>query len=113
MAMGVACGLTVGLFSLLTTSGIARAADSFWGTDTNTVTCCGLPQDMYLGHLGAGTATGDTSDFNIDAANSAGYSSTYGYWDVEGPGQAPATDPYSRGNHQGHPPATKCFATIP
>jgi len=99
LAFGVAAGLTLSLPELL--AGTARADSSFWGTDTNTATCCGLPQNMYLGHLGAGTATGDTSNFNTSAAQAAGNSSTYAYWDVEGPDQASGTDPYSWGHQQG------------
>jgi len=99
IAMGVAAGLTVGSAALFPAK--AEADSLFWGTDTNTESCCGMSQDFYMGHLGAGIATGDTSNFNTSAAVTAGVNSTYGYWDVEGPDSANGTDPYSWGFQQG------------
>lgn len=99
LAIGVAAGLTAGTIGLL--PGKALADGSYWGTDTNTISCCGLSQNFYIGRLGYGTNTGDTQDFNTAAANAAGYNSTYVYWDVEGPDASPGPDPYSWGLQQG------------
>lgn len=105
LAIGVAAGLTVGTLGSL--PGKAEADGSYWGTDTNSVSCCGLPQNFYIGRLGYGTHTGDIQDFNRDAASAAGYYSTYAYWDVEGPDEYPNTDPYSWGVQQGQTAASE------
>ncbi|GAC1300908.1 MAG: hypothetical protein NVSMB27_41270 [Ktedonobacteraceae bacterium] len=99
LALGVAAGLTASMLGLL--PGKAEADGSYWGTDTNSASCCGLPQNFYLGRLGYGTNTGDTQDFNTAAANAAGNNGTYAYWDVEGPDASPNADPYSWGLQQG------------
>lgn len=98
LALGVAAGLTLSLPELL--AGPVRADSSFWGTDTNSATCCGLPQDLYLGPLGGGTSTGNTDNFNTGAAQAAGSNSTYAYWDVWGPKASPY-NPYLWGAAQG------------
>lgn len=98
LAIAAATGLAIGATGLLPAR--AEAAGSYWGTDTNTASCCGLPQQFYAGRLGYGTSQGDTQYFNVAAANAAGTASTYAYWDVEGPDGA-STDPYSWGQQQG------------
>jgi hypothetical protein len=102
IAMGVAAGLTLGSATLL--SGKAEADSGFWGTDTDSSSCCGLPQNFYVGRLGYGISTNNTQYFNRDAANAAGYNSTYAYWDIEGPDAAPMGRypyPYLWGYQQG------------
>jgi hypothetical protein len=99
LAIGVAAGLVLGTTGFL--QGTAEADSSYWGTDTNTGSCCGLSQNFYIGRLGYGTHTGDTQYFNTAAANAAGSSSTYSYWDVVGPEANTATDPYTLGLQQG------------
>lgn len=75
----------------------AEAASYYWGTDSNTGTSPEMPQNFYVGRFGYGT-TGSSFFFNTGAALSAGKSSTYMYWGLEGPGLAPSgATPYGWG----------------
>lgn len=81
----------------------AACTGNYWGTDSSTQSCCGLPQDFYIGQIGHGISTANVI-FNTTAANAAGYAATYSYWTVEGPGSpnrpAGITD-YAWGQKQG------------
>jgi hypothetical protein len=101
LVLGVAAGLIVSLPEILRSETAWADERGFWGTDSTTATCCAIPQDFYIGHLGSGTATGDTGDFNTDAAKKASSHNTYGYWNVSGPDQASGSDFYAWGLQQG------------
>ena len=75
---------------------------AWWGTDSNTQSGYGIPQNFYIGRMGYGTQPkGDGYFFNINAANQAGHYRTYGYWVVEGPGSKPSNlSAYSWGQQQ-------------
>lgn len=78
----------------------AFAYSTYWGTDSNTQSCCGIAQNFYVGRLGYGT-TVSSAYFNVSAATAAGPNQTYGYWGLEGPGLAPSgTTPYNWGKQQ-------------
>lgn len=71
----------------------ALAYSFYYGTDTNTVRGPGTPPgDFYIGKAGGGTS--QSWMFSTSAANLAGYSKTYMYWDLEGP--------YSQNKPSGH-----------
>lgn len=59
------------------------AVSYYWGTDTNSAACCGMPENFYIGQMGAG-ATDNAANFSITAARQAGFAATYGYWTLEG-----------------------------
>jgi len=82
LAVIAATGVVVGSAGLEIP--VAEAYSSYWGTDTNTSTCCGIPQNYYLGSFGGGL-TG-LNNFSVNGATMAGFSFTYEYWAVEGPG---------------------------
>lgn len=64
----------------------AQAIAAWWGTDSNTQTCCGVPQNFYVGRMGYGAQPqGDAYFFNLNAARGAGHDRTFGYWGVVGP----------------------------
>ncbi len=95
----VAAGVALGTSGLLAVHAAASTA-AYWGTDSNSATCAGIPQNFYIGRFGYGT-TGSTLFFNTAAAQAAGKSSTYIYWGLEGPGSRPRnTTPYNWGLRQ-------------
>jgi hypothetical protein len=63
---------------------------TWWGTDSNTQSGYGIPQNFYIGRMGYGTQPkGDGYFFNINAARAASYYRTYGYWVLMGPSSKP------------------------
>jgi hypothetical protein len=96
LAASVVAGVALGTNEALPQRAEALSS-CWWGTDSASTTCCGIPQDFYIGRFGYGT-TGSTYFFNIRAAQAAGKSSTYIFWGLEGPGIAPqGMTPYSWG----------------
>jgi len=94
-ALAVAGATAAGLMPLE-----AAAATVYWGTDTNTPAAGnGLPQQFYLGHLGAQT-TSDCTNFNVAAARAAGNDRTYMYWDLGGAGGRTHAEAYAYGRAQ-------------
>jgi hypothetical protein len=93
-------GLALGTAGVLATN--AQAHSTWWGTDSGTQTCCGMPQDFYVGRMGYGVEpAGDPYFFNRSAAASAGLYHTYGYWGVVGPDSRPSKkSPYVWGQNQ-------------
>jgi hypothetical protein len=65
----------------------ASSSSSFFGLDSNTTICCGMPLHFYIGHMGYGVYP-DTSyfAFNTTMAQKVGHTNTFGYWGVQGPG---------------------------
>lgn len=64
---------------------------TWWGTDSNTQSGYGIPQNFYIGRMGYGTQPkGDGYFFNLNAAHAAGHSHTYGYWVLVGPSSKPS-----------------------
>ncbi len=99
LAAGVLVGVALGA-DVLVSRRAEAATTAYWGTDSNSATCCNLPQNFYIGRFGYGT-TGSTLYFNTSAAQAAGKSSTYIYWGLEGPGSRPRkTTPYNWGVKQ-------------
>lgn len=86
IAAAVVAGVTLGSSELLPKR--AEAYRYHWGTDSNSATCCGIPQHFYIGRFGFGT-WGSAYFFNTAAAQAAGKSNTYMYWGLEGPGLTP------------------------
>ncbi len=86
IAAAVVAGVTLGSSELLPQR--AEAYRYNWGTDSNSATCCDIPQHFYIGRFGFGT-WGSAYFFNTRAAQTAGKSNTYMYWGLEGPGLAP------------------------
>jgi len=86
LAAAAAVGATLGTEVLRSQN--AEAYSSYWGTDSNSQSCCGIPQNFYSGRFGYGT-TSSTYYFNVNAAKAAGLYGTYEYWGVVGrpPGQ--------------------------
>ena len=63
---------------------------TWWGTDSNTQSGYGIPQNFYIGRMGYGTQPkGDGYFFNVNAAGLAGHYHTYGYWVLVGPSSKP------------------------
>jgi len=63
---------------------------TWWGTDSNTQSGYGIPQNFYIGRMGYGIQPkGDGYFFNVNAAGQAGHYRTYGYWVLVGPGSKP------------------------
>src|SRR5690348_4131460 len=65
------------------------ATSNYYGVDTNTVNCCGMPNNYYLGRTGYQT-TMDASAFSTTAANQVkntygNYNRVHEYWDLGGP----------------------------
>lgn len=76
-------GLAVGAISR--TPELALARSFWWGTDGNTsVNSSAPPVQFYVGKLGDGVAN-NANAFLPAAANKAGCTATYMYWDLEGP----------------------------
>lgn len=67
----------------------AEASTVWWGTDSLGQTCCGIPQNFYIGQFGFGTVQ-TTQYFNTGAAGGAGSLGTFEYWGLQGPLSAPA-----------------------
>lgn len=84
--LAAAGALALGTVTLTTKK--ARANSSWWGTDSSSQTCCGVPQDFYIGRMGYGMKI-SPAYFNVSAAQAAGLYSTYGYWGVVGPNAKP------------------------
>jgi len=64
---------------------------TWWGTDSNTQSGYGIPQNFYIGRMGSGAQPkGDSYFFNVNAARQAGYYRTYGYWVIQGPDSKPS-----------------------
>ncbi|MBA2284206.1 MAG: hypothetical protein H0W02_01850 [Ktedonobacteraceae bacterium] len=79
----------------------ADAAAAWWGTDSNSQTCCGMPQNFYVGRMGyGGEPGGDGYFFNTSAARAAGGANTFGYWGVVGPDSRGSYSPYDWGRKQ-------------
>ncbi|HEX6483425.1 MAG TPA: hypothetical protein VF043_31650 [Ktedonobacteraceae bacterium] len=87
LAAAVLAGATFAAAKFLPQS--AQASSYFWGTDSNSETMLQIPQNFYVGRFGYGT-TGSSYFFNTAAAQTAGKSSTFMYWGLEGPGLAPS-----------------------
>ncbi len=100
LKIAAATGLALGTAGLHT--GSAQALSTWWGTDSNTQTCCGMPQHFYIGRMGYGSEpVGDPHFFNTTAAQRAGLNHTYGYWGVVGPTIRPSgKSPYAWGQQQ-------------
>lgn len=100
LKIAAATGLALGTAGLHT--GSAQALSTWWGTDSNTQTCCGMPQHFYIGRMGYGSEpVGDPRFFNTTAAQRAGLNHTYGYWGVVGPTIRPSgKSPYAWGQQQ-------------
>ncbi len=111
---------------------VASASTSlYFGTDGNANSCCGIPQDFYVGQLGHGlTTTNPPVAFNPTGARQAGYNQSYAYWTLEGPinnphkptnvspaawgqmqGQA-AVNAYNSGQYASYVGGTTLFADI-
>ncbi len=99
LKMAAAAAAGIALATVGPTPQEAEAFTTYYGTDSNTQSCCGVPQNFYVGRFGYGT-TGSAQYFNTSAANAAGYNNTYEYWGVQGPGSAPGTDPWTWGSQQ-------------
>lgn len=85
----------------------AEAYSSYWGTDSNSQSCCGIPQNFYIGRFGYGT-TSSTYYFNVNAAKAAGLYGTYEYWGVVGPTAGPGNiTAYQWGYNQGSTAASQ------
>lgn len=80
----------------------ALSMPTWWGTDSNTQSGYGIPQNFYIGRMGYGIQPkGDGNFFNINAAHQAGHDRTYGYWVLDGPGSKPNNlSAYSWGQKQ-------------
>lgn len=81
----------------------AQAISTWWGTDSNSQTCCQMPQNFYIGRMGYGNEpNGDGYFFNTHAATAAGFSNTFGYWGVVGPNDSRRGNlsPYAWGSKQ-------------
>jgi len=99
LAAGVVVGVALGA-DVLAPRRAEAASAYYWGTDSNSATCCNLPQNFYIGRFGYGT-TGSTLFFNTSAAQAAGKSGTYIYWGLVGPAIRPKkTTPYNWGVKQ-------------
>lgn len=107
----VAAAGTVGALALIedftqqTQQALAEHAlyiPTWWGTDSNTQSGYGIPQNFYIGRMGYSTQPkGDGYFFNINAAHQAGHACTYGYWVIAGPGSKPDNlSAYSWGQKQ-------------
>ncbi|HEY0757134.1 MAG TPA: hypothetical protein VGD98_24485 [Ktedonobacteraceae bacterium] len=79
--------ITTAILLSLETRSPAQASASFWGLDSNTTICCGMPLNFYIGRMGYGVYP-DTSyyAFNTTMARKVGHTNTFGYWGVQGPG---------------------------
>ncbi len=78
----------------------AETSGYYWGTDSNSASMMGVPQNFYIGSLGSGTS-GSMYFFNTGAARMAGKRGTYMYWGLEGPESAPTgITPYNWGRQQ-------------
>jgi hypothetical protein len=88
-ASGLAIAGTL-VFSLEHLSGVGASTTFSFGVDSNTTTCCQMPFDFYIGHMGYGIYP-DTYyfAFNSTMAKKAGHTNTFGYWGVQGPGENP------------------------
>lgn len=86
LAAATAVGAALGTDMFLSQD--AEAYSSYWGTDSNSQSCCGIPQNFYIGRFGYGT-TSSTYYFNVNAAKAAGLYGTYEYWGVVGPTAGP------------------------
>lgn len=99
--LAVASGIAVGAAGLV--GGTAHAISTYWGTDSASGNCCGMPYNFYIGRFGVGQTADQSGSpyFNISAANAAGFNNTFGYWGVQGPGSAPSgMSAYSWGQAQ-------------
>jgi hypothetical protein len=101
--MAIASGVAAaGIATLsLTMQRNAPHADAYtplyYGIDSNTNFCCGMPTQMYIGRMGYGIYPDKSYfAFNTSAANTAGHYNTFGYWGLQGPG-ASANSPYNWG----------------
>lgn len=81
--------------------GKARAIAAWWGTDSSSQSCCGMPQNFYIGRMGYGMEPhGDPFYFNINSARTAGHNRTYGYWGLVGPDLRGSIAPFDWGRMQ-------------
>lgn len=104
----VAAGITLSTITTLDPE-TAGAYSYYYGTDSNTASGYGIPQNFYIGRFGLGV-TPSTLYFNTSAANSAGSSNTYEYWGLQGPGSAPSgTSSYDWGQQQGNLAASQWY----
>lgn len=81
----------------------AQASTAFFGLDSNTTICCGMPLHFYVGRMGYGVYP-DSSyyAFNTAMARKVGHTNTFGYWGVQGPGaNAGYSSSYNWGVAQG------------
>ncbi len=66
----------------------------YYGSDGSTSgfpTCKGAEPPFYIGRIGAGTGGFENREFNVATANAAAPPQTFGYWDLEGPGNTPGS----------------------
>ena len=98
LAAALVAGATLDVSELLPRH--AETSGYYWGTDSNSASMMGVPQNFYIGSFGSGTI-GSTYFFNTGAARTAGKRGTYMYWGLEGPGSAPSDmTPYRWGRQQ-------------
>lgn len=84
-AGGLAITTTV-ILSLEKLRPAQASSSAFFGLDSNTTICCGMPLHFYIGRIGYGVYP-DTYyyAFNTAMAQKAGHTNTFGYWGVQGP----------------------------
>ena len=81
--------------------GQAHAITAWWGTDSSSQSCCGMPQNFYIGRMGYGMEPhGDAFFFNTNSARAAGHNHTYGYWGLVGPNLRGSVAPFEWGRFQ-------------
>ncbi|GCE15906.1 hypothetical protein [Tengunoibacter tsumagoiensis] len=98
--LAAAGGLAVSAAGLFTTTSHA-AVPTYWGTDSNSQSCCQIAQNFYVGRMGyGGEPSGDGYYFNTAAASAAGASNTFGYWGVVGPDSRGSYSAYDWGKKQ-------------
>jgi hypothetical protein len=91
MKAALASGLAVASLGSLADTVHADTVPYYWGTDSNTSNCCGMPMNFYIGRMGYGVEpNGDPYFFNVNMANQVGVNRTFGYWGLQGPGLKPA-----------------------
>lgn len=101
LKLGVASALAL-MVSRFIHPGKVEAATTYYGTDSLTQSCCGMPQNFYIGKTGQGLSM-STTYFNTSAALAAGNNKTHSYWFLLGPNSPtkPSGDtPYAWGQRQ-------------
>lgn len=105
--LALATGATVSASALFAQPALAGTV--WWGTDSGGATCCGIPQNFYIGEFGYGL-TRNTVYFNTTAASNAGKYNSYEYWGLVGPDARPGGyTPYSWGQAQGQKAVNEWF----